>query len=204
MGNALYINWSNTQRMLYGIQVASSASTALAFGATITNYVVLELILNSKTRKEEERPRTRALSLIVSSLLYWGLYTALFYHSLINSVLNLGGLLNLVNDQTAYYIVVPVIALLGFIVNLAFEWIWTLATTQRIEPDDDVLKPLLDETVDEEASPAPPVGPSRAPGEQVLAEKKNKKQIYFINNIKIFLTFVVILHHCATGEFGEG
>ena len=137
--------------------------------------------------------RRRAPSYIVSALLFWGLYTALWYSMIVQYDLSpyTKG-----QGETVYYIVVPLIAFLGFVANLAFEWTWnrmTVGRRNRIAAEGTAV-PLIDEAEDEESLRVLPAEGRIA--EQAQA-KKPRQTVDYINNIKIFLTFIVILHHCA-------
>jgi len=185
----LHINWTDDQKTLYSLQQASSIAFSFAFGALITNYAVSEWILNSKMGVGEER--RRAPSYIVSALLFWGLYTAVFYSTVAPYVAHGQG-------ETAGYIATTLIALFSFVANLAFEWAWKRVTKGRRnnyrQVSDavagDTAAPLFDEAVDEESLPV-------LPAEEQAHAKKPRQTVDYINNIKIFLTFIVILHHCA-------
>ena len=142
-----------------------------------------EWILNSRTKEGEER--RRAPSFIVSAILFWGLYTAMFYSFL--------------SPETTYYIAVPLVASLSFVANLAFEWAWNGVAMARSDKNrpvpgqlTDSTVPLLGETEDSESLPIPPA-------EDYISEQapKPKETVDYINNIKIFLTFMVIIFHCA-------
>jgi len=147
--------------------------------------------LNSRTKEGEGR--RRAPSYIVSAILFWGLYTAMFYSFL--------------SPETTYYIAVPLVASLSFVANLAFEWAWNGVAKARSgksrrvpsQVTIDTTVPLLDETEDSESLPIPPA-------EDYIPEqaRKPKETVDYINNIKIFLTFMVIIFHCAVYDsFGE-
>ena len=162
---------------------------------------------------EEGEERRRTPSYIVSALLFWGLYTANWYSTIAPSVTTGQG-------ETVYYIVVLLIAFLSFVANLAFEWAWNRMTMGRRNNDGQVSNavtegtvdtmmdeaaskeslpvsaatPLIGKAADEESLPVPPALGRIA--EQAQA-KKPRQTVDYINNIKIFLTFIVILHHCA-------
>ena len=148
-----------------------------------------EWILNS--RKKEDEGRRRAPSYIVSAILFWGLYTAMIYS--FNS------------PATTYYIVVPLVAFLSFIANLAFEWAWNVtigrSDKSRRVPSQVTMEttvPLLGETEDSKSLPIPPA-------EDYTSEQatKPKETVDYINNIKIFLTVMVIIFHCAEKQFDQ-
>ena len=157
-----------------------------------------EWILNSRTKEGEER--RRALSYIVSSaILFWGLYTWMF-----NAALS-----SVTGDPNAmtFYIAVPLVASLSFVANLAFVWAWNGVAKARSgksrrvpsQVTIDTTAPLLDEAEDSESLPIPPA-------EDYIPEqaRKPKETVDYINNIKIFLTFMVIIFHCAVYDsFGE-
>ena len=153
---------------------------------------VSEWILNSKMKEGEER--FRAPSYIISAILFWGLYTTNFYSTVAPYVAPGQG-------ETIYYIVVLLVAFLSFVANLVFEWAWKRMTMGRSNMIRQVsgaatvdIASLLDKAMDEESLPV-------LPSEEYIAEQaqanKPRQTVDYINNIKIFLTFLVILHHCA-------
>ena len=142
---------------------------------------------------EKGEERRRAPSYVVSALLFWGLYTALWYSMIVQYDLspNTKG-----QGETVYYIVVPLIGFLGFVANLAFEWTWnrmTMGRRNRIAAEGTAV-PLIDEAADEESLR---VLPTEGRISKQAQAKKPRQTVDYINNIKIFLTFIVILHHCA-------
>ena len=131
---------------------------------------------------EKGEERRRAPSYIVSALLFWGLYTTISYNSYSSDVI--------------YYIATPLIGFLSFVANLAFEWVWirmTMGRRNRIAAEGTAV-PLIDEDADEESLP---VLPAEGRIVEQAQAKKPRQTVDYINNIKIFLTFIVILHHCA-------
>ena len=111
------------------------------------------------------------------------------------------------SPETTYYIAVPLVASLSFVANLAFEWAWNGVAMARSDKSRrvpsqvtiDTTAPLLDEAEDSESLPIPPA-------EDYIPEqaRKPKETVDYINNIKIFLTFMVIIFHCAVYDsFGE-
>ena len=142
---------------------------------------------------EKGEERRRAPSYVVSALLFWGLYTALWYSMIVQYDLSpyTKG-----QGETVYYIVVPLIAFLGFVANLAFEWTWnrmTMGRRNRIAAEG-TADPLIEEAEDEESLRALQAEGRIAKQAQA---KKPRQTVDYINNIKIFLTFMVIIFHCA-------
>ena len=109
------------------------------------------------------------------------------------------------SPATTYYIVVPLVAFLSFIANLAFEWAWNVtigrSDKSRRVPSQVTMEttvPLLGETEDSKSLPIPPA-------EDYISEQatKPKETVDYINNIKIFLTVMVIIFHCAEKQFDQ-
>jgi len=94
---------------------------------------------------------------------------------------------------------------LSFIANLAFEWAWNVtigrSDKSRRVPSQVTMEttvPLLGETEDSKSLPIPPA-------EDYISEQatKPKETVDYINNIKIFLTVMVIIFHCAEKQFDQ-
>ena len=127
-----------------------------------------EWILNSRTKEGEGR--RRAPSYIVSAILFWGLYTAMFYSFL--------------SPETTYYIAVPLVASLSFVANLAFEWAWNGVAMARSDKSRrvpsqvtiDTTVPLLDETEDSESLPIPPAEDYIRAGEETQGDSRLHQQ----------------------------
>jgi len=187
MGNALYTNWDDAQKTLYSLQSYSSNAFGYAVGIVLTHCCVAAWIWNSKMKDKDTSP-----SFVVSMLMLWTVWSLLFNNMIAPS---LGG------GTRVYQIALPILALGGFLANLLLSSLWHFLWSQE-RPDENedtrsvLTSPLLeddrthayDTMLDVEEAPiqpTPPPPPKREP-------------VDYINNIKIFLTVVVILHHCAS------
>jgi hypothetical protein len=129
---------------------------------------------------------------VVGLLMLWVLWTLMFNSAYFD-------LMDI--SRLGYNIALTVVGCLGFVVNLLFSSIWRCVfSRQHVRVDDGestaISTPLIEEnnsdtretTLDVESSaiktPSPP---------------SKKEQVHYINNIKIFLTVVVIVFHCASG-----
>lgn len=188
MGNALYINWGDAQKLTFGLQTWSSTFISITFGTVITQYCVSDWIWNSKMKDHHKTP-----AFIVSMLMFWTIWTLLFNFVLL---MPSGG------DMKGYYIAIPILAFGGFLVNLAFTWIWNYSQNRGMSNEGGILpespmstytSPLIEnETVDTLLEDIEEVST------YVKTPPPAKVTVDYINNIKIFLTNVVIVHHCAT------
>ncbi|KAL7552949.1 hypothetical protein ACHAWF_016190 [Thalassiosira exigua] len=186
----LYMNWDDTQKLLYSLQFNSSTAASIAFGTVLTHFCVSEWIWNSKMKEHHRSP-----AFLVSFLVFWVMWTLMFNFGVVSSISDA--------DTIGYYIATPAFGFCGFLLNFLFSSLWNYARSKMAAVDTTVSSttyesPLLEDEnrpdelaagIDEEAphlSKAPP---------------PKKAIVHYINNVKIFLTFMVILHHCAA-DFG--
>jgi hypothetical protein len=103
-----------------------------------------------------------------------------------------------------YKIALTVLGSHGYLVNLLFSSIWHFAfRRQHVNGFEEGSAansvPLLEETSTDTQETMLDVESPSVKNPSTLSQQK--KQVQYINNIKIFLTFVVILHHCVS-DFG--
>jgi len=91
--------------------------------------------------------------------------------------------------------------LTGAPLNLLFCWVWTKIFPSEKKNVDDVEEEEIMAKVEGGAAPKEQENQSNAQIEEGTPATK-KPSIDYINNIKIYLTVLVILHHCATAVMG--
>ena len=142
--------------------------------------------------------RHNSPAFIISLLMFWVLYSCGFNFSISTSLLN---------EATAvsYYTTLPALAFLGCLVNLAFSAVWYHVQNRKATmPNADevgdtstaMTSPLLEE---EERVDQPVQDDVETPTtiiETTTQPPAKKATVDYINNIKIFLTFMVIMYHC--------
>jgi len=198
--------WNEAQTSNYETQNASSNAFSMAFIVAVTQYVVTLWVLDvwqRKQRKPDSSTNTTSSPRppphwVTSTLLFWIVYTLLLNDTLYNFV-----------DGTpiGYKIAMPILVFGGVFLHLFVNWAFTKivttstsTTTHTVdenEADDngmDIGTIVSDQhvlQVDEDA----PLAISPAPQANNILQPKPK--LHYINNIKIFLTNLVILHHIA-------
>ena len=205
MGNALVANADELQTQLWTIQFTSGNSLSWAIGTVLTQYCVSEWIWTSRAKEHHGSP-----ILVVSLVLLWALYSLLFNYQYGQQVLGL-------TDITKYLIVLPVLAFGGVFCNLFFSWLWYQvvrkrsitvqdASTETSSSLDNVYSsPLLADVAGAEGNAdlneanveeaAIKINGARV---EASPPPRAKATVDYINNIKIFLTFMVIMYHCRT------
>ncbi|KAL9184295.1 hypothetical protein ACHAXT_002381 [Thalassiosira profunda] len=196
MGNALQTNWSDTAKTLYGFQYASSIAFSIGIGTVLTNLVVSEWILKSRTKGDRDAPLLFVVPLL---FLFWALWALIFNFQLLEDS---GGA-----ASVGYYVATPAIAFGGFALNLLLACFRQAVRNRKVRYDanevglsrsqtEAYVSPLIvDEKVDG-MDPAQDIE-TPVPADELPAQPVKKATVEYINNIKIFLTNVVILHHCA-------
>ena len=198
--------WNEAQTSNYETQNASSNAFSMAFIVAVTQYVVTIWVLNvwqGNQRKPDSSTNTTASSRppphwVTSTLLFWIVYTLLLNDTLYNFV---GG------TPIGYKIAMPVLVFGGVFLHLFVDWAFTKivntstsTTTHTVDEHEagdngmDIDTIVSDQhalQVDEDA----PLAISPAP--QATTTPQPKPKLHYINNIKIFLTNLVILHHIA-------
>ena len=201
--------WNEAQTNNYNVQSASSIAFITAFIVALTQYVVTTWVLevwqgekmnpnSSSTTSSRPQPYW-----VTSTLLFWIVYTLLFNDALYNFV-----------DGTpiGYKIAMPILVFGGVFLHLFVDWAFTKivnysSTAASDDYDDndndndmDIDGIISDDNhtiqVDEDA----PLVISQPP--QTTTIPLPKQKMHYMNNIKIFLTNLVILHHIACSVGG--
>ena len=196
--------WNEAQTSNYETQNASSKAFLTALIVALTQYVVTTWVLElwqgekmnpNSSSTTSSRPQPYWVS---STLLFWIVYTLLFNDTLYNFV-----------DGTpiGYKIAMPILVFGGVFLHLFVDWAFTKivnysSTAASDDYDDndndndmDIDGIISDDNhtiqVDEDA----PLVISQPPQTTTILQPKPK--LHYMNNIKIFLTNIVILHHIA-------
>ena len=217
MGNALYTNWSETQQGLYSLQENSSNAASIAFGTALFHHCIAEWIMKGRIKQT----RSTAPIFVIPLFMFWIVWTLCFNITVESSSLVLyiatpvmafgGFLINLtfnfcwesitdrltsehvgatVNDSLDRTMISPLLNETDTTQDVNVE---THTVTPLPQDNDDIEQPInLSQTYHSE------VTTSLTTAEQ----KPPKATVDYINNIKIFLTNIVIIHHCYSS--GEG
>ena len=193
MGNALVTNWTDTQKALYGIQTSSSNAVGWAIGTVLTHYCVATWIWKTKTKKKDTSP-----SFIISLLMFWTLWTLSF-----NAYYNDGTAIP-EDQKRSYYIAFLFLGVPGFLANLLFSFLWNFVTKHKTESkNEETSTSLTHPLLLEEQTVTTLDADEETPEIQPITQPPPKKEpVHYINNIKIFLTCVVITHH-SFANFGS-
>lgn len=192
MGNAsplpFAFNWSDDQKLLYKLQAISSNSCLISFSAALTHYFITEWIWARRKNNTITRPRVGPLNCIVSIIIGWVLWTLLFNYGVTRSTSILG---NYHDNYSIFekYAAAPILGLFGWTLNLALTWIWVYCSKRQ--DDDEVV--AIDHG-NEEADPFFATPPLLKDESVPIVHQSTE---YYITYIKIFLTNMVILYHCA-------
>ena len=186
--------WNEAQTNNYNVQSASSIAFITAFIVALTQYVVTTWVLElwqgekmnpNSSSTTSSRPQPYWVS---STLLFWIVYTLLFNDTLYNFV-----------DGTpiGYKIAMPILVFGGVFLHLFVDWAFTKIVNYSSSPANDdhdykdndmdiggIISDTHSVQVDEEAP-------------QATTIQLPKPKLHYMNNIKIFLTNIVILHHIA-------
>ena len=192
MGNALVTNSTEAQKALYGIQASSSNAVGWAIGTVLTHYCVAAWIWKTKTNTKDTSP-----SFIISLLMFWVLWTLSFNSSYDDGT-------DIAEDQERnYYIAFLCLGVPGFLANLLFSSLWNFVTKHKTESkDEETSTSLTHPLLLEEQTVTTLDADEETPEHQPLTQPPPKKEpVHYINNIKIFLTCVVITHH-SFADFG--
>mmetsp|Transcript_14752 Transcript_14752/g.37110 ORF Transcript_14752/g.37110 Transcript_14752/m.37110 type:complete len:571 (-) Transcript_14752:83-1795(-) len=183
--------WNEQQIGLYLAKVSSINAAAAAFVTVLTQYAVSEWIWYGD--EGGKRKPHRAPVYLASSVPFFYLWSTIF-----NMLLGY--------TTIAYCIATPLVAYGGVLLNLAFYWIWARAFPLKVDSEESEAEATGPETEDvkEEEEEKPLTEDTEAPApkiddEPAPAPAPTKKPILlYINNIKIFLTAMVLMHHCMT------
>ena len=207
MGNALYTNWSETQQLFCSLQANSSNAASIAFGTALCHHYITEWIMKGRVKQT----RSKAPSFVVPLFMFWIVWTLCF------NTTSLG-----------IYIATPVMAFGGFLINLTFNFFWEhitdrITSSEQVEAevnalDQTSISPLLDVTDTTHETPITitslprddddteqPINLSQTYNQtsyRTTELKPPKATVDYINNIKIFLTNIVIIYHCY--DSGQG
>jgi len=199
MGNALYSNWDDTQSYLYGLQLSSSNSIMASFGAVIFQYIVSQWIWSAQISKNTKNPHHHFPIYIISLIFFWIIYSIIF-NSYVEGVD--------ATDNQKYIILILVFLFAGIPLNILFFSLWKeifFHDSSRVEDDLESGatgnntnfasdQPSKEEPTQNKVNASTPSAPAQ--------NKSTKPKIEYINNIKIFLTNVVIIHHCSRTVLG--
>tara|TARA_B110001450_G_C17442140_1_gene408381 strand:- start:29 stop:676 length:648 start_codon:yes stop_codon:yes gene_type:complete len=200
-----YRGWNVAQTSNYETQQASSNAFSAALIVALTQYVVTMWVLESWQGKKTMNSNSSSTNSsrpqpywVTSTLIFWIVYTLLFNDTLYNFV-----------DGTpiGYKIAMPILVFGGVFLHLFVDWAFTKivnysSTAASDDYDDndndndmDIDGIISDDNhtiqVDEDA----PLVISQPPQTTTILQPKPK--LHYMNNIKIFLTNIVILHHIA-------
>jgi hypothetical protein len=179
-GHALYKNWDLTHKTLYKLDFNVSTAISLALGVIFTQYGVSEWVWDGVIK----RPHTQPPTLLASLMMFCVIFT-LLYHELSTA-----------GNKQWYHNFTPVFVFGGWLWNLVVTLLWDRGfnpTTDRqekkqimsapnnIRPDKDIETPVVSalRTPTQSGTPA------------------RREILHYIQNIKIMLTNVVIVYHCA-------
>ena len=190
-----YRGWNEAQTSNYETQQASSNAFSAALIVALTQYVVTMWVLESWQGKKTMNSNSSSTNSsrpqpywVTSTLIFWIVYTLLFNDTLYNFV-----------DGTpiGYKIAMPILVFGGVFLHLFVDWAFTKiinysSTTANDHHDDNDNDMDIDEIINDNHTVQVD---EEAPQVTVILQPKPK--LHYINNIKIFLTNVVILHHIA-------
>ena len=199
--------WNEAQTNTYYSQKASSIAFGTALIVALTQYVVTTWVLDFWQEKKRTNPDCSTTTTasrpqpywVTSTLVFWIVYTLLYNDSL-----------QLFVDGTpiGYKIAMPILVFGGVFLHLFVDWAFTkivnfssTAASDDYDANDndndmDIDGIISDDNhttiqVDEDAA----LAISQPPQATTIPQPKPK--LHYMNNIKIFLTNIVILHHIA-------
>lgn len=173
-------DWDEAQQAAFSTTSNSSEKTIFAFIIVSVHYVVAQWIWCSSryaTREIDEIPPR--FHIVLPLCMMWIFYCIMMS---IDTFQSLG------RENTILKVVNMVLVFGGFLLNLAFFSLskvmgWEKSSNEKEESTIDMEVPIVETAVEENNEIAP------------LTEKKKKTSVLYINNIKIFLTHMVILYH---------
>jgi len=204
--------WNEAQTKNYFSQQASSSAFSTALIVALTQYVVTMWVLELWQGKKKTNPDCSTTTTssrpqpywVTSTLVFWIVYTLLFNDSL-----------QLFVDGTpiGYKIAMPILVFGGVFLHLFVDWAFTkiinyLSSPANDDHDDndkimDIDGIISDDNHTIQVDDNAPLVISQPPQTTTILQPKPK--LHYMNNIKIFLTNIVILFHIAicVGEQGE-
>lgn len=195
MGNALVTNWSDTQTSLYSIQSSSSNAAGWAIGTVLTHYCVAAWIWKANTKTKDTSP-----SYVISLFMFWTIWTLSFNSRYAGADFS--------EDQKRnYYIAFLCLGVPGFLANLIFSSLWQFVSKDKIGSiDEETSTSLTNPLLEEETVAALDTDEETLIIQPSTQHPAKKEPINYINNIKIFLTCIVIAHHsfCGWGGWWPG
>jgi hypothetical protein len=226
MGNALYTNWSETQQGLYSLQENSSNAAAMAIGTALFHHCIAEWIMKGRVK----RTTSKAPTFVVPLFMFWIMWTLCMNKSYTESltlyiatpVMAFGGfLINLSFNYFWEHIADRLTGNVGMEANDSLDrtrispLLDETDTTQDVDietpitvnplpqDDDDTEQPAtLSQTVHQTSYRRRPSSFEVTTTATTAEQKPPKVTVDYINNIKIFLTNIVIIHHCYSS--GQG
>lgn len=209
MGNALFINWDQAHITAYMQKTACVNALLQALALIGVQYVISQWIWTSKISKNKADHRRTPLYFVLIPMC--GTLWALQYNFETVRYVN-------IEDGAGIGIAFPILAIGGIFLNLLFCWSWTKAfpleesqpktevvhgceDTSLLTKTEHVQDTTRDNAVTEEKVDGMHQASDQLPTEvnpQTISDKAlptKKPRLDYINNIKIFLTVMVILHH---------
>lgn len=223
MGNALYSNWDEAKEVMYLTKVIAINSTLEALAMVGTQYVVSQWIWCDVICKGgDERNHRRAPVYLLSTVMFFALWCLRFNFEFLKRIMGLNE-----NNYPGFQIAYPTTIVGGIFLNILFSWSWTkffpLEDDARRKTDvtgvdidaslsssndgnstqknstgssRDLEDGATTETTNEVKFDSEPNTSSKIV-EQNDLPKKEKPRVEYMNNVKIFLTNLVIIHHAA-------
>lgn len=210
----LYTQWNEAQHVNFGVLAISSGAFICAFVTALTQYVVTQWIL--KTDREtnlhgEQRPKVYWSSCF---FVFWVLYI-LLSNSWLYDTLHIDERPSW--NRIMYSTAVPLLVVLGVPFHILLDRVWTKtqqrnkskttcleeedAGANQMARDNNGNSNIEDQMENIELGEAQ-VETSAAPMPMTTTVTK-KEKVHYINNIKIFLTNIVILHHITIAIGGD-
>ena len=232
MGNALYTNWSETQQGLYSLQENSSNAAALAIGTALFHHCIAEWIMKGRVKRTTSKAPTFVVPLfmfwIMWSLCFNQSYTESLTLYIATPVMAFGGfLINLgfnyfwenisdrltgneqhvgvtANDSLDQTRISPLLDETDTTQDVDIETPITVTPLPRDDADTEEQPTNLSQTYHQTSYRRQPSSfeVTTTAAETTKLKSPPKTTVDYINNIKIFLTNIVIIHHCYTASQG--
>lgn len=189
-----YWEWTPEESTLYNIKINFWNAAIVAFMVALTQYAVSQWIWFGGRRKTNRPPHHSPVYLV--SLMVFGY----IWDTMFNYYTTYGA--DPLSAPLGTQIATPIVVLAGAPLNLLFCWVWTkiFSAEKKKNDDDDVEEEDIMAKVEGGAAPKEQEKQSSPPIEE--GTPVTKPSIVYINNIKIYLTVLVIIHHCATSVSG--
>jgi hypothetical protein len=228
MSNALYTNWTETQQWVFSVQALSSNAASTAFGTALCHHYITEWIMKGRVKQT----RSTAPTFVVPLFMFWIVWTLCFNVIAESSSLTLyittpviafgGFLINLtfnycwehvtdylagsehdaaVNDSLDKTRISPLLDETDTTQEVDIET--PIAVNPVPQDNDDTEQPVnLSQTYHQTSYRRRPSSFEVTTTATTAEQKPPKVTVDYINNIKIFLTNIVIIHHCYSS--GQG